>query len=310
VTVLQRQYDEQGAILLTTKIDLDTRIASLAAIEKASKSTVYENRQLAAKVNTLTEEMKHQTTVLRDTQAQLDKARNDLVMASSDAKQLSQDLAAAKAEAAVRPRHASTPAGSHAGTAVLDNLRIQALKSASTGDGSVIQDKLRTKEKNEIDRLEKVIEAQKEVIDDQREKIKFWAKVCHLQHVICIDTDVSGARAAARDCQNVDSGRDRYSYQELQFAPTYACQVKEPISRQSRLTRPRSRLVSCPSAPAKLIHRQESGPSNNTHTTPHAPVPIFQHLKQEGKEDHYRSRYRSPYWYVHTLSFFGSLLTG
>jgi centromeric protein E len=57
----------------------------------------------------------------------------------------------------------------------------------------VIQDKLRTKEKNEIDRLEKVIEAQKEVIDDQREKIKFWAKVCTLQQFICIDTDVSGA---------------------------------------------------------------------------------------------------------------------
>jgi protein tyrosine/serine phosphatase len=50
------------------------------------------------------------------------------------------------------------------------------LKSASTGE-NVMQDKLRTKESGEIKRLEKVIEAQKEVIDDQREKIKFWARV-------------------------------------------------------------------------------------------------------------------------------------
>jgi len=183
VTVLQRRYDEQGALLSTTKVDLDTRVAALAAFEKTSKSTVEENKKVTAKVNTLVEEMKHQRIVLEDTQAQLDKARVDLVSANAASKKLSEDLASARADAATRQRHASTPTASHTGTAVLDNLRIQALKSASTGE-SVIQDKLRTKESGEISRLEKVIEAQKEVIDDQREKIKFWAKVCLSTHAI------------------------------------------------------------------------------------------------------------------------------
>lgn len=177
VTVLQRQYDEQGALLSTTKVDLDTRTAAFATLEGNSKSTLDENRKLSTKVNTLVEEMNHQRVVLKDTQAQLDKAHADLVSANTASKKLSEDLASARAEAATRQRHTSTPTGSHTGTAVLDTLRIQALKSASTGE-NVIQDKLKTKESGEIKRLEKVIEAQKEVIDDQREKIKFWARVC------------------------------------------------------------------------------------------------------------------------------------
>jgi centromeric protein E len=176
VNVLQRRYDEQGALLSTTKADLDTRIAALATLENNSKSTLDENQKLSTKVDTLVEEMNHQRVVLKDTQAQLDKARSDLVSANTASKKLSEDLASARADAAIRQRHTSTPTGSHTGTVVLDNLRLQALKSASTGE-NVMQDKLRTKESGEIKRLEKVIEAQKEVIDDQREKIKFWARV-------------------------------------------------------------------------------------------------------------------------------------
>ena len=155
---------------------MDTRTAALATLEGDSKSTLDENRKLSTKVDTLVEEMNHQRVVLKDTQAQLDKAHADLVSANTASKKLSEDLASARADAATRQRHTPTPTGSHTGTAVLDNLRVQALKSASTGE-NVIQDKLRTKESGEIKRLEKVIEAQKEVIDDQREKIKFWAKV-------------------------------------------------------------------------------------------------------------------------------------
>ena len=156
---------------------MDTRTAALATLEGDSKSTLDENRKLSTKVNTLEEEMNRQRVVLQETQDQLDKAHADLVSANTASKKLSEDLASARADAATRQRHASTPTGSHTGTAVLDNLRIQALKSASTGE-NVIQDKLKTKESGEIKRLEKVIEAQKEVIDDQREKIKFWARVC------------------------------------------------------------------------------------------------------------------------------------
>ena len=177
VNILQRRYDEQGALLSSTKVELDTRTAALATLENNSKSTLDDNRKLSTKVDTLMEELNHLQVVLKDTQAQLDKARSDLVSANYASKKLSEDLASARADAATRQRHTSTPTGSHTGTAVLDNLRLQALKSASTGE-NVMQDKLRTKESGEIKRLEKVIEAQKEVIDDQREKIKFWARVC------------------------------------------------------------------------------------------------------------------------------------
>ena len=176
VAILQRRYDEQCTLLSSTKADLDTRTAALATLQNDSKANLDENRKLSTKVDTLVEELDHQRVVLKDTQAQLDKARSDLVSANSASKKLSEDLASARAEAATRQRHTSTPTGSHTGTAVLDNLRLQALKSASTGENDM-QDELRTKESGEIKRLEKVIEAQKEVIDDQREKIKFWARV-------------------------------------------------------------------------------------------------------------------------------------
>jgi centromeric protein E len=63
-------------------------------------------------------------------------------------------------------------------TVVVETLRTPALTTASTGDGAHSPAAmLRTKENEEIDRLEKVVEAQKIVIEEQREKILYWSRV-------------------------------------------------------------------------------------------------------------------------------------
>jgi centromeric protein E len=174
----QKEFEVQQAQLANIKADLASRIAALATAEKTSMTTAEEKRQLSTKLVSIQEENTMHRSALAACQSQLEKSLADLAASNLVSKKLSEDLSIARAtEAATRPRHASTPTNSHAGTGVLDSLRVQALRSATTGDGGLIQEKLKTKERNEIERLEKIIEAQKEVIDDQREKIKFWAKV-------------------------------------------------------------------------------------------------------------------------------------
>ena len=64
--------------------------------------------------------------------------------------------------------------------AIIDNLKTQALTTAATGVETYSPStKLRTRETEEIERLGKVIEAQKAIIEDQKERIKFWARVLH-----------------------------------------------------------------------------------------------------------------------------------
>lgn len=84
-----------------------------------------------------------------------------------------------------KARHcASASVPSVQSPSVLDGLRNQGLTMASTGlDSHSPSMMLRTKETEEIERLGKVIEAQKVIIEDQKEKIKFWARVtpsCHM----------------------------------------------------------------------------------------------------------------------------------
>jgi centromeric protein E len=174
----QKAFDDQRSQLSTVTTDLKSRSAALAVAEQSATSVIEEKRQLFANLATIVDENTMHRSALTACQTQLDQTLADLAASNNASKKLSEDLAIARAtEAATRPRHASTPTGSHAGTGVLDSLRIQALRSATTGEGGLIQEKLKTKEKSEIEKLEKIIEAQKEVIDDQREKIKFWAKV-------------------------------------------------------------------------------------------------------------------------------------
>ncbi|WVF71322.1 hypothetical protein IAT40_006125 [Kwoniella sp. CBS 6097] len=76
-------------------------------------------------------------------------------------------------------------------TTVLDGIKRRARRGHSTGAGSsgtLDRDNslamLRNREDDEIERLEKVIEAQKDIIDEQREKIERWAKEMDKQREI------------------------------------------------------------------------------------------------------------------------------
>lgn len=172
LVVLQKQYDEQGHLLSTSKVDLESRVAALKKAEEGSLTSTAESSRLS-------KELAQQKLALAASGQQLAKAQNDLESAKTTIATLTKDLAAAKmAEAALRPRHASTPAGSVASGMPLDTLRAEALKTTSTGDGNVLHDRLKAREQDEIQKLEKVIETQVEIINDQREKIRFWAKVC------------------------------------------------------------------------------------------------------------------------------------
>ena len=57
---------------------------------------------------------------------------------------------------------------------LMDTLRTQAIRNTSTGSEDR---RLKTMERDEIERLEKIVELQKGMIDEQREKIKYWADV-------------------------------------------------------------------------------------------------------------------------------------
>lgn len=91
-------------------------------------------------------------------------------------------LAASSSESTIsRTRHSvSASVPSIQSSSVIHTLRNQALTPASTGsDTHSPSMKLRTKETEEVERLGKVIEGQKAIIEDQKEKIKIWGRVSY-----------------------------------------------------------------------------------------------------------------------------------
>ncbi|WWC94352.1 hypothetical protein V866_001194 [Kwoniella sp. B9012] len=70
----------------------------------------------------------------------------------------------------------------------LDSLRSRSRRGVSSGTGALERDAslamLKGREEEEIDRLEKIIEVQKEIIDEQREKIERWGKEMEKQREI------------------------------------------------------------------------------------------------------------------------------
>lgn len=173
--VLQKRYDEQSGTLSTTRVELESRVAALKIAEEGSRVAAKDKVQ----IEKLVAEVAKQSASVKQLTEMLEKANADLALANTTIARLREELALAKkeaanAEAAIRPRNASTPTG---GSVPLDDLRVHALKTASTGQGNLMRDRLRTTETEEIERLEKVIEEQVDIISKQREKIMFWAKV-------------------------------------------------------------------------------------------------------------------------------------
>lgn len=110
-------------------------------------------------------------------QSELALSKAKAVTSSDKAHHLAREVAELKSTS--RSRHmVSTSDPAVLSRASMGNLRAQALTSAATGDDvHSAAGKLSVKEREEIERLEKVVEAQKTIIDDQRDKIKFWARV-------------------------------------------------------------------------------------------------------------------------------------
>lgn len=161
--------------------ELEVMRKAHASCDATSKRLVEAETRLKAHVEQLAS-MDIDNKALRQAldlaQEELGIAKAKALTSSDKAHHLARELAEVKASTA-RSRHvvsASDPSAPSSTT--LTTLRAQALTSASTGnDVHSANGKLLVKEVEEIDRLEKVVEAQKLIIDDQKEKIKFWARV-------------------------------------------------------------------------------------------------------------------------------------
>ncbi|WVW84086.1 hypothetical protein I302_106115 [Kwoniella bestiolae CBS 10118] len=114
--------------------------------------------------------------------------------------QLSSELQSIKSKSEVtittsissRLRH-SAPGPGHGidrdmSATALDSLRSRSRRGVSSGTGTLERDPslamLRGREEEEIERLERIIEVQKEIIDEQREKIERWGKEMEKQREI------------------------------------------------------------------------------------------------------------------------------
>jgi hypothetical protein len=168
------QAEREAASAKTASIELERLRASTASLPTAAQLAQLEQALAAAR-------------------QELDKAREDSLASNERITALKTELMDIKSRpppplptSSGKWRH-STPApfqdtsdpGSDslrgAGT---ESLRQQVLTSATTGvESTSASARLRTRETEEIERLEKVIEAQQAMIDDQREKIVFWQRV-------------------------------------------------------------------------------------------------------------------------------------
>ena len=90
---------------------------------------------------------------------------------------LERELARAHHDAqAARRGHLSSASEPRLANFDITHLQEQAIQASLTGgDDSAVR--LRTIEREEIDRLEKIVEVQKSMIDDQRQRIQFWSQV-------------------------------------------------------------------------------------------------------------------------------------
>ena len=158
------------------------RRAAEAAVEEA-KSDLAGRITAMSQLNVDNAEMRQAlTNAQNELEVAEKKARTSSENATALAKQLAElktALPASTSAASVRARHAiSASDPTRPSNDVIFSLRANALTSASTGhDSNSSAARLTTAERDEIDRLEKIVEAQKVIIDEQKERIKFWARV-------------------------------------------------------------------------------------------------------------------------------------
>ncbi|WVQ81716.1 hypothetical protein IAT38_003841 [Cryptococcus sp. DSM 104549] len=197
---------------------LDSQLASLqdqlqresSERQGAERKLAQTSQDLVAKheraLKALDEELVSLRQSLKAAQAQANDAQADASAQRDKATKLASDLVALEARSkeeitiatstsvSSRLRTISTPGpwakdgqSSEMGDATVKGLRTQTLRGAS-GMGGMEKDssmgRLRARDGEEIDRLEKVVEMQKGIIDEQREKIERWSKEMEKQREI------------------------------------------------------------------------------------------------------------------------------
>lgn len=187
---LRKSVAESQTKLSGTLETLQAEITARQAAEAAGDDAKTDLAKRSAALSQLDIDNTAMRQALTNAQNELKAAEKKARASSENATFLAKELAELKmslptsgSTASIRSRHTvSASAPTIPSNAVIHSLRAQALTSASTGhDSNSPAAKLMTAEKEEIDRLEKIVEAQKVIIDDQKEKIKFWARVSIVQ---------------------------------------------------------------------------------------------------------------------------------
>jgi len=173
------EADKIEASVLKANLAAETE-AKDAALSQLSK--VESDRQADfAKLRALDIDTQALRQTLDTTRQELASAEERAALSSEQAVAVAQELAQLQTSIAAptpRARHTIAASDPLVHAAGIDALRVQALTSASTGEEVIApRTRLSTREGEEIDRLEKIIEAQQVIIDDQKERIKFWARV-------------------------------------------------------------------------------------------------------------------------------------
>ncbi|WWC89175.1 uncharacterized protein L201_004093 [Kwoniella dendrophila CBS 6074] len=185
--------------------DIQNQLTIEIAARNAAESHISEiSRELVNKHESaqqiLEEELLSVRETLKAAQSEASEARMQIEDQRNKLSRLSAELSDIKSRSEVtittsissRLRH-SAPGPGHGidkdmSSTALDSLRLRSRRGVSSGTGTLERDHsldmLRAREEEEIERLEKIIEVQKGIIDEQREKIERWAKEMEKQREI------------------------------------------------------------------------------------------------------------------------------
>jgi centromeric protein E len=190
----RREMEDLQASLRAAKGELSDAAKRVAVADESREAVAKELQEVNSRQSSLPslQEVSNLQAALSTARRELEEAHAEILVANDRTRSLATELLEVKSRPPPLPtsssskwRH-STPAPFGDNSASMsslpglagESLRLQALTTATTGvERSSASMRLRTRETEEIERLEKVVEAQKAMIDDQREKIKFWARV-------------------------------------------------------------------------------------------------------------------------------------
>jgi hypothetical protein len=178
--VQQKSEAAEGAIQ-ALQLQLDSISVASAASEKEHAEAVngkdQQLEQLRVIVTKLESQLKDVDAAQTHAKSQMVKVQSDLLDERQKRKALEQQAQAPAPAPTTRSRHASTPASQGAGAhPAIDSLQ-HLVASTTGGDPYSAASKLQSRERQEVLRLEKVVEGQKAVIEELKANLLQWQKV-------------------------------------------------------------------------------------------------------------------------------------